>query len=78
MGELEAATNDELLAELARRFDSTLFAAVKVAPGDENRELLVVEYTGGLVAARGLAVEAADRLSAEAAAAREVDPGEEP
>jgi hypothetical protein len=55
---LEAATTDELVGELARRFRHLLVA------GDDDR--LWLTYRGGLSAALGLAVRAAAVLRRDA------------
>jgi len=78
MDPLEAATTDDLIAELGRRYEALLVAAVKVTPGDARRETVSIEYRGGLCTARGLALEAADRLAAESACGETSDPGDEP
>jgi hypothetical protein len=63
---LEAATNDELVGELARRFPALVVAGVRPAPEGADDESFLLTYHGGFTAALGLAVRAAAVLRRDA------------
>lgn len=69
MNPLEAATSDELVEELRRRYPSLLVAGVRVCPGDENAEEFCHWWFGGITTAIGIA----DRLKVKMHGAAEAN-----